>query len=61
MHKQQKRVFNHLHILRITVSFSGKSCKIVAQQPANALYGICVCFSSEMFGRVDKIVGTPMV
>ena len=61
MHKQQKRVLNHLQILRIAVGFSGKSRKIVTQKSVHALDGICVCFSSEMFGRVDEIVGMPMV
>ena len=61
MHKQQKRVLNHLQILRITVGFSGKSRKIVTQKSVYALNGVRVCFSSEMFGRVDEIVGMPMV
>ena len=61
MHKQQKGVVNHLQILRIAVGFSGKPCKMVAQQPVHALDGVCVCFSSEMFGLGDEIVGMPMV
>ena len=61
MHKQQKRVFNHLQILRIAVVFSGKSRKIVTQKSVHALNGVRVCFSSEMFGRGDEIVGMPMV
>ena len=59
--KQQKRVLNHLQILRIAEGFSGKSRKIVTQKPIHALNGVCVCFSSEMFGWVDEIVGMPMV
>ena len=61
MHKQQKRVLNHLQIFRIAVGFSGKSRKIVTQKSVHALNGICVCFSSEMFGRVDEIVSMTMV
>ena len=61
MHKQQKRVLNHLQILRVAVGFSGKSREIVTQKPIHALNGVRVCFSSEMFGRGDEIVGTPMV
>ncbi len=33
----------------------------MTQQPVHAFDGICVCFSSERFGRGDEIVGTPMV
>ena len=61
MHKQQKRVLNHLKILRIAVGFLGKSRKIVTQKSVHALNGVCVCFSSEMFGRVDEIVGMPII
>ena len=61
MHKQQDRVPDHLQAFRIAVSFSGKSRKVVTQKPIHALDGICVCFSNEMFGRVDEIVGMPMV
>ncbi len=61
MHKQQKRVLNHLQIFRIAVGFSGKPRKVVTQHPVHALDGIGMSFSSEMFGQVDEIVGTPMV
>ncbi len=33
----------------------------MTQQPVNSLNGVRVCFSSEMFGRVDEIVDMPMV
>ena len=45
MHKQQKRVLNHLQTLRIAVSFSGEPGKIVTQQPVHALDGVRVCLS----------------
>ena len=61
MHKQQKRVLNHLQILRIAEGFSGKSRKIVTQKSVHVLDGVRVRFSGEMFGRVDEIVGRPMV
>ena len=61
MHKQQNRVLNHLQILRIAVSFPSGPCKIVTQKSVHELNGVRVCFSSEMFGRGDEIVGTPMV
>ena len=61
VHKQQKRVLNHLQILRIAVGFSGKSRKIVTQKSVHALDDVRVCLLSEMFGWVDEIVGTPMI
>ena len=61
MHKQQKRVLNHLQILRIAVGFSGKPRKIVTQKSVQALNGVRVCFASEMFGMSDDIAGMPMV
>ena len=61
MHKQQKRVLNHLQIIRIAVDFSDKSCKIVAQKPVHALNSVGVCFSDEMFRWVNKFVGMSMV
>ena len=60
MHKQQKRVLNHLQALWKAVGFSGKHRKIVTQKSVHAIDGICVYFSSEMFCRVDEIVGMPM-
>ena len=61
VHKQKKRVHNHLQILRVAVGFSGKSRKIVPQKSVHALDVICVCFSSEMFCRIGEIVGIPMI
>ncbi len=61
MHKQQERVLNHLQIFRITVGFSGKSRDVVTQQPVHSLDSVRVCFSAEMFCRVDNFVDTPMV
>ena len=61
VHKQQKRVLNHLQILRIAVGFSGNSRKIVTQKSVHALNGVRVCISSEMFGSVDENTGMPMV
>ena len=61
MHKQQKRILNHLQILRIAVGLSSKSRKIVTKQPIHALSGVRVCVSNEMFGWVDEVVGVPIV
>ena len=61
MHKQQKRVLDHLQILRIAVGLSSKSRKIVTQKSVHALDGVRVCFSSEMLGWVDEIVGMPII
>ena len=61
MHKQQKRVLNHLQALRIAVGFSGEPSEIVTQKPVHALDGVRVCFSSEMLGWVDEIVGMPII
>ncbi len=61
VHKQQESVLDHLQILRIAVDFSGKSSKVATQQPVHVLDSICGCFPSEIFGRVDEIVGTPMI
>ena len=61
MHKQQKRVLDHLQAFRIAVSFSSKSRKIMTQQPIHALDGVRVCFSSEMFCEGNEIVCMPMV
>ena len=33
----------------------------MTQKSVHALDGICVCFSSERFGRVNEIVGMPMI
>ena len=61
MHKQQKRVLNHLQILRIAVGFSGKSHKIVTQKSVHPINSVGVCFAYEMFRWINKFVGMPMV
>ena len=61
MHKQQKRVLNHLQILWIAVGFSGKPRKVVTQQPVHALDGVRVRFADEMFCWCNNFVGMPMV
>ena len=61
MHKQQKRVPGHLQAFWIAVGFSGKSCKIVTQQPIHALDGVGVRFASDMFCWGDNFVCMPMI
>ena len=61
MYKQQKRVFKHQQALRIAVGFSGEPSKIVTQKSVHVLDGVRVCFPREMFGRLDEIVGMPMI
>ena len=55
MHKQQERVLHHLQTFRVAVGFSGKSCKIMANEAIHALDGVRMCFSGEMSGRLMRL------